>query len=772
MDWPSRIKRMYEKYEPGKVGQVGALLQKYAGKEQALMDALVKKYGAEPAGGGGAGEAPVAMDWPSRVKRMYEKYEPAKVGQVDALMAKYKGKEQALMDALVKKYGPEPVPEGGDAPADDWRSRITRMYNKYEPAKVGQVDALLAKYAGKEQQLMEALVKKYGPEPGAPGGSRGPDYEGRVRRMYEKYEPAKAGQAAQLLQKYSGREEQLIEALVKKYGPEPPRPGGQRAPLTWVERFRAMYAKYQPDKVGTVAQLAEKYKGQEAEVMKKLVQKYGPEPPPPEGDDEGDADPRAVQRRKDRREWAALPEGLRAAQEEERDGRWAAEDEEEAARKAAAEAEPAARKAARREGAARTLTTATCLSVQRLHYRKWLQFLKERIRAQRRAQRELLDQRMSVYDQLQTNRHSMRYYEQMEERRQQEALRRQRRFEQQISQAARRSRSPGRRAPPEHEVDFVALNIRTCSRSPSRSPRADRSRRRASPLSASQRGAGDGEPPEPREPSPAAILRVRAYQRKWLPPSATPPEYPSSQLAPSPRRRSRSAMALPPELSPLRQRAGALSPPPSAPPKRRTPRFGRTSQARSRGDLSVEGQLARRVGEAMRAEEQRYPTADSELFARALQSATGTPETEVERALRAQRSAASGRQPPAEWDPEEAAPAGGHPPEAAWPRGYSAPPPPPATAAAYHARAVHPPLPPPWGPDAGAGWELGGPLPPPGLGGPDSPLAHWGAGPRPAAYPHAYGGAGVAGPRRREPPPEQRRWGAGRSLSPASTRRT
>ena len=43
-----RLVHFYEKYQPDKVDGVGAILEKYAGKEDKLFVALVKKYGAEP----------------------------------------------------------------------------------------------------------------------------------------------------------------------------------------------------------------------------------------------------------------------------------------------------------------------------------------------------------------------------------------------------------------------------------------------------------------------------------------------------------------------------------------------------------------------------------------------------------------------------------------------------------------------------------------------------------------------------------------------------
>lgn len=53
----------------------------------------------------------LAKMYEERLKNFYIKYDPAKVGGVAALLVKYKGKEDSLFTAMVKKYGPEPTAE-------------------------------------------------------------------------------------------------------------------------------------------------------------------------------------------------------------------------------------------------------------------------------------------------------------------------------------------------------------------------------------------------------------------------------------------------------------------------------------------------------------------------------------------------------------------------------------------------------------------------------------------------------------------------------------
>uniref|UniRef100_A0A7S1LQ08 Uncharacterized protein n=1 Tax=Neobodo designis TaxID=312471 RepID=A0A7S1LQ08_NEODS len=189
LSYHDRVEALYKKYDPAKVAQTDATLVKYAGKEEMVIAALVKKYGPEPTGNSMPGHAAPsavmldatphepavagagALSHRDRLMALYEKYDPAKVCQTDAMLVKFAGKEAALIAALAKKYGAEPMPvdatppEASHASSLTYRDRVEALYKKYDPAKVGQTDATLAKYRGKEAAVIAALVKKYGPEP-------------------------------------------------------------------------------------------------------------------------------------------------------------------------------------------------------------------------------------------------------------------------------------------------------------------------------------------------------------------------------------------------------------------------------------------------------------------------------------------------------------------------------------------------------------------------------------------------------------------------------
>eukprot|EP00759_Apiculatamorpha_spiralis_P023059 PhF_6_TR26974/c0_g3_i6/m.39359 len=97
-----------------------------------------------------------------RLETFFRKYNPDKLASIPKIMEQYAGKEDEMFAALVAKYGPEP-----NVSREDPKTRLIRVFQKYNPEKLSTVDEILKKYAGKENELFEALVAKYGPEPPA-----------------------------------------------------------------------------------------------------------------------------------------------------------------------------------------------------------------------------------------------------------------------------------------------------------------------------------------------------------------------------------------------------------------------------------------------------------------------------------------------------------------------------------------------------------------------------------------------------------------------------
>ena len=63
-------------------------------------------------------------------------------------------------------FGAAPAsPAGGGANQNEFKNRLTAFYQRYNPSKVGSIDATLAKYKGQEKALFLTLVKKYNGDP-------------------------------------------------------------------------------------------------------------------------------------------------------------------------------------------------------------------------------------------------------------------------------------------------------------------------------------------------------------------------------------------------------------------------------------------------------------------------------------------------------------------------------------------------------------------------------------------------------------------------------
>lgn len=222
---------------------------------------------------------PRALTFRERMIAIYEAYEPSKVSTVDGTLEKYKGKEEAVIKKLVEKYGPEPTPaqsasspsshpstqnpagSGGDMVKKSAKERMVAMYQKYDPAKVGTVDATLEKFKGKEEAVIKKLVEKYGPEP-------------------VDNPPSTAAAPAPTVSSPTNVSPPAAPPTLPDPEPSPPAQSGPSA-RSFRDRMIAVYELYEPSKVSTVDATLAKYKGKEEAVIKKLIEKYGPEPATP-----------------------------------------------------------------------------------------------------------------------------------------------------------------------------------------------------------------------------------------------------------------------------------------------------------------------------------------------------------------------------------------------------------------------------------------------------------------------------------------------------------
>ena len=114
--------------------------------------------------GGGRGDDSTTSTARARLEAILRKYDPARLANVDSLLARYAGDEDRLVGRLETQYealSRAKVGGGGDDGGGSARARIVALLTKHDPAKLNTVDSLLEKFRGKEAQLLEQLEMRY-----------------------------------------------------------------------------------------------------------------------------------------------------------------------------------------------------------------------------------------------------------------------------------------------------------------------------------------------------------------------------------------------------------------------------------------------------------------------------------------------------------------------------------------------------------------------------------------------------------------------------------
>ena len=184
--WGDEVKTIFKNYDPERLGEVDELLKMYKGKENELVETLTDKYDVkaqvpgdmlqgkmDPRPDVAAEDMADVVNWEEELIAVYAKYNPAKVKGVKAMLEKYKGKERTLIDAVKAKYSVNAEEEeikdtkaaaehdNADGTVVNYVQTLTDLFTKHNPAKIAEIPRLLKKYAGKEDQLLEAVKTKY-----------------------------------------------------------------------------------------------------------------------------------------------------------------------------------------------------------------------------------------------------------------------------------------------------------------------------------------------------------------------------------------------------------------------------------------------------------------------------------------------------------------------------------------------------------------------------------------------------------------------------------
>ena len=306
MSTRERVTKIYQQYDPSKLGDVDKVLEKYAGRDQELIEMLEEKYqvtsglptalpsvAASPPPPTPAAPASSSQQTTrERVTKIYQQYNPTKLGDVDKVLEKFAGRDQELIEMLEEKYSVKPSTPAVAAPQMSTRERVTRIYQQHNPSKLSDVDKVLEKYAGRDQELIEMLEEKYQvtpgapttsssaaaspppPTPAAPASSSQQTTRERVTKIYQQYNPTKLGDVDKVLEKFAGRDQELIEMLEEKYSVKPSTPAVAAPQMSTRERVTRIYQQHNPSKLSDVDKVLEKYAGRDQELIEMLEEKY------------------------------------------------------------------------------------------------------------------------------------------------------------------------------------------------------------------------------------------------------------------------------------------------------------------------------------------------------------------------------------------------------------------------------------------------------------------------------------------------------------------
>lgn len=291
VDWHARISEIVAQRKPEKLPEVAKWLVKYAGREEELLRTVMKQFASPSEGQGRArsgsqaqlGEpdevppvrtigrknsmdehddtaprersnskqlaveaSPPRAKGLARVEEIYRLHNPAKLAEIPSLMAKYANREDELIEKLEKKYHaarpsavmPVPIaaaPASSPALGAGWGTAglSAQMSSPFQssPAPATSLfhaPAAPTPAAGLFQPQPATATQGFGLSPGfaLPAAAQyQPDMSQqqmngiieRVQEIYRQHNPAKLSEIPHLLDKYRGKELQLIANLEKKY---------------------------------------------------------------------------------------------------------------------------------------------------------------------------------------------------------------------------------------------------------------------------------------------------------------------------------------------------------------------------------------------------------------------------------------------------------------------------------------------------------------------------------------------------------------------------
>ncbi|KAK8802595.1 hypothetical protein JH06_5261 [Blastocystis sp. subtype 4] len=113
-----------------------------------------------------------------------------------------------------------------NAGKENWKNkdhiaRLTVFYSKYHPSKLGSISTLLTKYEGRELEMYNNILKKYGVDALSPKDREMMENTYILMEYYKIHNPEKLSDVPSLIKKYEDDFDVLFAKMQKKYGIDP-----------------------------------------------------------------------------------------------------------------------------------------------------------------------------------------------------------------------------------------------------------------------------------------------------------------------------------------------------------------------------------------------------------------------------------------------------------------------------------------------------------------------------------------------------------------------
>lgn len=162
------LHKFFTRYDRKRVTEIDLLMKRNEGKEAKLMLMLAKRYDtSNPLNAVyvsyHARLSSAELDDFTTLATLYLSiFRPSDLAEVDTLLDKYKGKEDELFSKLASNFHAiNPLKIRNVEQKIDYTQALREFYKLHDVPKVADVDATLAKSVGKEAILFSVLAEKY-----------------------------------------------------------------------------------------------------------------------------------------------------------------------------------------------------------------------------------------------------------------------------------------------------------------------------------------------------------------------------------------------------------------------------------------------------------------------------------------------------------------------------------------------------------------------------------------------------------------------------------